>query len=98
MNERLDHDYTDHDLLLILSERMRGVQDSVANLTVAFKSELGELRQEFRHEIGTLKERVTDVERKQDRDSGFFAGAKWLWGILLSLPAGAVAYILGARS
>jgi len=76
MNERLDHDYTDHDLLLILSERMRGVQDSVANLTVAFKSELGELRQEFRHEIGALKERVTDVERKQDRDSGFFAGAK----------------------
>ena len=43
MNERLDHDYTDHDLLLILSERMRGVQDSVANLTVAFKSRKGEL-------------------------------------------------------
>ena len=97
MSDLLDHDYTDRDLLLILSERMRGVQESVASLSMTFKSELGDLRKEFRSEIQSLKDRVTEVERKQDQAAGFLAGARWLWGIILALPAGVVAYIFGAQ-
>lgn len=98
MTERPDNDYTDHDLLILLSERMRTLHDAVATLTIAFKSELSELRKEFRDDIGSLKERVTVIERKQDEASGFLSGAKWLWGILLALPAGAVAYIFGVSN
>ena len=42
-----------------------------------------------------LENRVTELERSDDKQSGFFTGAKFLWGILTALPVGVVAYVLG---
>ena len=42
-----------------------------------------------------LENRVTDLERSGDKQSGFFTGAKFLWGMLTALPVGVIAYVLG---
>lgn len=42
-----------------------------------------------------LENRVTELERSGDKQLGFFTGAKFLWGIIASLPVGVIAYILG---
>lgn len=34
----------------------------------------------------SIEDRVTDVERTLDRQSGFFSGAKFIWGIIGALP------------
>lgn len=45
-------------------------------------------------DIATLKERVTALERAEDRRAGFFSGAKWLWSFLTILPAGTLGFFL----
>lgn len=47
--------------------------------------------------VKDLESRVGMLERDRDRQAGFFAGGKALWGLILSLPAGVVAYLLGVN-
>ena len=42
-----------------------------------------------------LEKRVTDLERNEDTQKGFFTGAKFLWGFLTALPVGMLAYLIG---
>ena len=44
-------------------------------------------------DIDNLKGRVSILERAQDKETGFLAGAQWLWGIL-----GIGAGFLGSRN
>ena len=34
----------------------------------------------------SIEDRVTEVERTLDRQSGFFSGAKFIWGVIGALP------------
>ena len=47
-----------------------------------------------RDEISDIKERITIVERILDKQSGFFSGAKWIWGILGSIPPSILLFLL----
>lgn len=47
-------------------------------------------------DVRDLKERVTKLERSQDREDGFWTGAKAIWGLILALPSGAAGTALGA--
>lgn len=67
--------YTDHDLLILLNERVRQQTETVTRLKDALDLE-----------ISDLKLRVTALERTIDRQSGFFSGAKFVWGIIGALP------------
>lgn len=67
--------YTDHDLLILLNERVKQQTDTVNKLKDALDLE-----------ISDLKLRVTALERTIDRQSGFFSGAKFVWGIIGALP------------
>ena len=70
-----ENSYSDHDLLILLLERSR---------VLAVKFE--EYTKMTRDEISDIKDRITIVERILDKQSGFFSGAKWIWGILGSIP------------
>lgn len=67
------NEYSDHDLLVIISERTRV----------------------FGEDMTSIKDRVTALERRADTQSGFFSGAKALWGLILAVPTGALGTILG---
>lgn len=46
-------------------------------------------------QIADLQTRVTVLERREDTQSGAWAGAKWLWGVLAALPVGGLGYLFG---
>lgn len=70
-----DVSYSDHDLLVLSLER-------IANLTLTLEKFQESLTSEFKD----LKDRVTVLERQSDRQTGFFSGAKFIWGIIGALP------------
>jgi len=76
--------FSDRDLLVRLDLGMTNVQTDITEL----KSHVGQVEQK-------LSDRITALERADDKRSGMFSGAKALWGLLASLPVGAVAYVLG---
>ena len=51
----------------------------------------------FVHDVSTLKDRVTSLERDRDRQSGFFSGGKMVWGVLTAVPTSVIAFIIGGK-
>ncbi len=85
---------TDKELLVALHDVRKDVQYLIRGFD-EFKEEMKELRAGDKVEIRDLKDRVTDLERQADRQSGFWAGANWLRSMIMTLPAGALAWWLG---
>lgn len=80
------NNFSDRDILVRLDLGMTNVQTDITEL----KTRVGQVEQK-------LSERITALERDNDKRSGMFTGAKFLWGILTALPVGAIAYIMGAK-
>lgn len=76
--------YSDRDLIVRLVTQFE-----------AMEREFREFRGEVNSELKDLKERVTDLERIQDRQRGFLSGVDWLRSALVSLPPAAIAFFLG---
>lgn len=73
-------------------------RDLLVTLLTKFESmerEFREFRGEVNSELKELKDRVTDLERQQDRQRGFLSGVDWLRSALVSLPPAAIAFFLG---
>lgn len=73
-------------------------RDLLVTLLTKFENmerEFREFRSEVNSELKELKDRVTDLERQQDRQRGFLSGVDWLRSALVSLPPAAVAFFLG---
>lgn len=73
-------------------------RDLLVTLLTKFENmerEFREFRGEVNSELKELKDRVTDLERQQDRQRGFLSGVDWLRSALVSLPPAAVAFFLG---
>lgn len=73
-------------------------RDLLVTLLTKFENmerEFREFRGEVNSELKELKDRVTDLERQQDRQRGFLSGVDWLRSALVSLPPAAIAFFLG---
>lgn len=73
-------------------------RDLLVTLLTKFENmerEFREFRSEVNSELKELKDRVTDLERQQDRQRGFLSGVDWLRSALVSLPPAAIAFFLG---
>ena len=73
---------SDREILLLLIERFDGLKESHG---------------ELKSEIGTLGDRITVLERKADKQSGFLDGANWLKNLLLLGGGGLAATIFGDK-
>ena len=76
--------FSDRDILIQLLTKFENME-----------REFREFRSEVNSELKELKDRVTDLERQQDRQRGFLSGVDWLRSALVSLPPAAVAFFLG---
>lgn len=76
--------FSDRDILIQLLTKFENME-----------REFREFRGEVNGELKELKDRVTDLERQQDRQRGFLSGVDWLRSALVSLPPAAVAFFLG---
>ena len=76
--------FSDRDILIQLLTKFENME-----------REFREFRGEVNSELKELKDRVTDLERQQDRQRGFLSGVDWLRSALVSLPPAAVAFFLG---
>ena len=47
---------------------------------------IAERTRQWDERFTSIENRVTDIERALDRQSGFLGGAKWIWGLIASLP------------
>lgn len=84
MNDVALSSFSDRDLLVTLLTKFENME-----------REFREFRGEVNSELKELKDRVTDLERQQDRQRGFLSGVDWLRSALVSLPPTAVAFFLG---
>lgn len=75
---------TDRDILIQLSTQ-------VTNLRERADSEFALIRQAQKE----LADRVTELERSEDRRSGGLAGMRWLLNLALALPTGVLAFLAG---
>lgn len=76
--------FSDRDILIQLLTKFENME-----------REFREFRGEVNSELKELKDRVTDLERQQDRQRGFLSGVDWLRSALVSLPPAAIAFFLG---
>lgn len=76
--------FSDRDILIQLLTKFENME-----------REFREFRGEVYGELKELKDRVTDLERQQDRQRGFLSGVDWLRSALVSLPPAAIAFFLG---
>lgn len=76
--------FSDRDILVRLDLGMTNVQTDITEL----KSHVSQVEVK-------LSDRITILERENDKRMGMFNGAKILWGLLASLPVGVIAYLLG---
>lgn len=56
---------------------------------------ISELRNDVEKEFDEIYLRLREVERAQESNKGFLAGARWLWGVIVTLPTSALAFVLG---
>ena len=80
------NNFSDRDILVRLDLGMTNVQTDITEL----KTHVGQVE-------AKLSERITALERADDKRSGMFTGAKFLWGILTAMPVGVIAFLLGAK-
>lgn len=74
------NNFTDRDILIRLDTKVEEFSGKFADI---------------HGELANVKERLTELERAEDRRSGIFDGVKLLWGLLASLPVGTIAYLIG---
>ena len=74
----------DHDILILLAERVRALTEKIENFTT-----------EVSNRLGAIEIRVSELEKKAERQAGFWAGANWIKGMLLAAPPAVVAFLLG---
>lgn len=76
-------EFTERDLLIQLNERIDGFLKTFKEHVEQSNAQYNELWRE-----------VSDLKSWRDKQSGFFSGAKMLWGILGSLPPSVVVFLL----
>jgi hypothetical protein len=76
----------DHDLLVVVAANVQHI-----------KSDLAEMKLNLHKEMADLKARVTTIENTQLRASSRWDGIKALWGLLLSVPAGVLGWIISGH-
>ena len=79
-----DLPHNDHDLLIVLNERVKSLTDAISIFT-----------SEVTGRFSAMEQRLSELEKKAERQAGFFAGANWLKQLIVAAPAGVIAFLLG---
>lgn len=82
MADQLPRD--DHDILILLAERVRALTEKIDSYTAELSTRLG-----------GLETRVGELEKKAERQAGFLGGVSWVKQLIVAAPAGVIAFLLG---
>lgn len=74
----------DHDILIVLAERVRTLTDKID----AFTGEVS-------NRLASIENRVGELEKRAERQAGFWAGANWLKQTIVAAPPAVIAFFLG---